>query len=414
MSGIEELERLQEILHENPDFYIFARVADHYLENDDAYRAVQICEDGLKKHPHYVNGHFVYAKTLLAIEELDRAEGELKKVLLYDPKHLGARYYLAQIARSRGWTQNYLTELETILSIDPLFERAGSLLQEIQEELKIPKSKEAAPLTITETEEEIRSEKPESQTLPRDDQELTELVAEHLGETEEIEETPVPPEEEPAPGEEISVSEEAEQAEPAPSEEPPKGEKEEFDYILDEIFEDEVLTEKTGTSEELTEEDLSSAIHKRVKSLDESEKESQSFFTEEEKEVLNQKEPEMGVVSPEEEPPASESPEEAREEKVPSAEAPEPEEAAIPEEETTEAAPAQPESEVYEITEERRGTAAIVTPTLGEIYAAQGHYSKAIGVYEILLKKDPGNQTYKDKIAYLRDKLAEEQAKSGD
>lgn len=51
----------------------------------------------------------------------------------------------------------------------------------------------------------------------------------------------------------------------------------------------------------------------------------------------------------------------------------------------------------------------IVTPTLGEIYAAQGQYAKAINVFEILLKKDSGNQTYKQKIAYLKKRLAESQ-----
>jgi len=413
MSGIEELEHLQEILHNNPESYIFARLADRYLENEDTYRAVQICEDGLKQHPHYVNGHFIYAKALLAIEELDRAEAELKRVLLYDPKHLGARYYVAQIARSRGWTQNYLTELETILSIDPLFERAGTLLQNIQEELRESKGEvfeKSEQVPHPKAKKEIASvEDLASPTLPSDDQELTKMVAEHLSETGEVDETTIPPEEEPAAEKQPPVSEEIETAS---VEEHPKDEKEEFDYILDEIFEDEVLSEETETSEELTEEDLSSAIHKRVESLDESEEELQKFFTEEEKEVLNQEQPEMGTILSKKEPFVPDSIEEPQEEETRITEEPEFEETAIPEEETTETPPSQPE--VYEIAEEQRGTAAIVTPTLGEIYAAQGHYSKAIGVYEILLKIDPDNQTYKDKIAYLRGKLAEEQGKSGD
>ena len=49
----------------------------------------------------------------------------------------------------------------------------------------------------------------------------------------------------------------------------------------------------------------------------------------------------------------------------------------------------------------------IVTPTLGEIYAAQHQYSKAISVYELLMKKDPDNETYKQKIDYLYKKLEE-------
>ncbi len=49
------------------------------------------------------------------------------------------------------------------------------------------------------------------------------------------------------------------------------------------------------------------------------------------------------------------------------------------------------------------------TPTLGEIYAAQGQYAKAISVYENLLKSDPDNDLYQSKLVQLRKKLAEQQ-----
>lgn len=49
----------------------------------------------------------------------------------------------------------------------------------------------------------------------------------------------------------------------------------------------------------------------------------------------------------------------------------------------------------------------IVTPTLGEIYAAQGQYAKAINVFELLLKKEPANSSYQQKVAFLRKKMEE-------
>jgi len=49
------------------------------------------------------------------------------------------------------------------------------------------------------------------------------------------------------------------------------------------------------------------------------------------------------------------------------------------------------------------------TPTLGEIYAAQGQYAKAISVYENLLKSEPDNDMYQSKLELLRKKLAEQQ-----
>ena len=49
----------------------------------------------------------------------------------------------------------------------------------------------------------------------------------------------------------------------------------------------------------------------------------------------------------------------------------------------------------------------ILTPTLGEIFAAQGQYAKAISVFENLLKKDPDNPVYSKKIKELNKKLEE-------
>jgi hypothetical protein len=55
----------------------------------------------------------------------------------------------------------------------------------------------------------------------------------------------------------------------------------------------------------------------------------------------------------------------------------------------------------------KRKKEKIVTPTLGEIYAAQGQYAKAIGVFEILRKKEPTNLVFIEKIKYLKKKLEE-------
>ena len=50
-----------------------------------------------------------------------------------------------------------------------------------------------------------------------------------------------------------------------------------------------------------------------------------------------------------------------------------------------------------------------VTPTLGEIYAAQGQYSKAVTVFERLLKQNPNEERFRVKLEYLKKKLQEEQ-----
>ncbi len=47
----------------------------------------------------------------------------------------------------------------------------------------------------------------------------------------------------------------------------------------------------------------------------------------------------------------------------------------------------------------------IISPTLGEIYKAQGQYAKAIRIYETLLKKSPQEKRYQDEIDQLKQKL---------
>ena len=49
----------------------------------------------------------------------------------------------------------------------------------------------------------------------------------------------------------------------------------------------------------------------------------------------------------------------------------------------------------------------IVTPTLGEIYAAQGQYEKAIKVFQELLEQNPQEIKYQQKIDEMQQKLKE-------
>jgi tetratricopeptide (TPR) repeat protein len=47
----------------------------------------------------------------------------------------------------------------------------------------------------------------------------------------------------------------------------------------------------------------------------------------------------------------------------------------------------------------------IVTPTLGEIYAAQGQFQKALQIFQTLLEQNPGEIRYQNKIQELKKKL---------
>jgi tetratricopeptide (TPR) repeat protein len=50
-------------------------------------------------------------------------------------------------------------------------------------------------------------------------------------------------------------------------------------------------------------------------------------------------------------------------------------------------------------------TPKILTPTLGEIYIAQGQFDKALDIYQKLLEMHPNEKKYQEKIAFIQEKI---------
>jgi hypothetical protein len=56
--------------------------------------------------------------------------------------------------------------------------------------------------------------------------------------------------------------------------------------------------------------------------------------------------------------------------------------------------------------------AGIITASLAEVYLEQGYLEKAIAIYDKLLEKEPGNETYKARVTSLKKTLKEKQKTS--
>lgn len=69
------------------------------------------------------------------------------------------------------------------------------------------------------------------------------------------------------------------------------------------------------------------------------------------------------------------------------------------------------ENDIDLLSNKREQKDRFVTPTLGEIYAAQGQYAKAISVFEQLVERHPENDWYRQKLEYLQKKLQEENSR---
>ncbi|RIK63296.1 hypothetical protein DCC62_26645, partial [candidate division KSB1 bacterium] len=124
----ERLESLQVLLQQNPDSLTFARVAEALMRNERLEEAIQICEEGVRRHPYYVTGHFVLGKCYRQKKLYDLAEKEFKRVLLFDPKHIAALRHYGDLMREIEWDNTCEMSYRKILHIDPLDDYVQSVV----------------------------------------------------------------------------------------------------------------------------------------------------------------------------------------------------------------------------------------------------------------------------------------------
>lgn len=472
----DNIEFLKLKLQSNPNSFLFARLSDELLKTGDINGAIQICENGLKRHPYYVTGHFVMGKCYFKKKLYDQAEKEFKRVLFFDPKFLAAHKYYAELMKQIGWESAAESCYVRILQIDPhdleIRDKLDALTsakhREHAEEPPIfdfmPEKEEIAPEKVAqdfiETEPEVKSKTSmmdidTQQTLPP----LPSVKQEAAAKPQPMAKPQPVVKPEPAAPLKSDIFEAVIEEEPLKAED-----EEKFSYILDEIFrEDDAVEDAKLPAAERTDdfdffgnfdEDTSTppsniATHESEAETKEIEFEKNSGI---EPEPLAAEEPQttaldfddladMFADAPEPvetplnferkssnltPPPQMEeldsiedlarnikSNASAEKNRQQANFRPEPvinaNRGSIPH-------PPQPkeqhsvdaEEATTEFTEKKRKE-KIVTPTLGEIYAAQGQYAKAIGVFEILRKKEPNNPAYIDKIRYLKKKLEDSQ-----
>ncbi len=94
-----KIEKYKAILENNPDSLVFAQLAETYLEAGDVDMALKVCEEGLKKHPNFIDGHYVKGLALLQTNKEDEAASCFEFVLKLNPEHLLAQEALSKIRR---------------------------------------------------------------------------------------------------------------------------------------------------------------------------------------------------------------------------------------------------------------------------------------------------------------------------
>jgi tetratricopeptide (TPR) repeat protein len=104
---------------------VFARLADRYLQLHEVEKAIEICQSGLRNHPHYTSAYFVLAKCYMALNQLDEAEKHLKHLLSRDPYFLNAHRLYAELMNKMGFSLRERDSYGKIQSSDPLYPIPG-------------------------------------------------------------------------------------------------------------------------------------------------------------------------------------------------------------------------------------------------------------------------------------------------
>lgn len=439
-------EALKSRLQQDPDSLLFARVAEGLLMRDQVDEAIRICEEGTRKHPYYVTGHMVLGKCYLKKKLFDLAEKEFKRVILFDPKYLAAHKYYGDLMREVGWDNTCEMSYRKILAIDPLDENVSKMLESfesmkpreqevvttdyvpetekvvgaaarpaVQERAKSQTATEPINLEddlFAEVDEQEPAEPARSAPLDNDDENVITTILEDIFEegegTEKIaEESGAEESDEPDEFEDtieglnikISPRQTSKKASPPQQQTEPEEPDQEFGgfdrYEEDTIEFNEVpdlgaeTTEHMKSAEDFELEFVNESVEEQpgeeqdFDALIGEEESEQDFFEE-----VTHGDVDADVPLPEKTTRATAKPEEQE----------------LEEAEQPQSRPAPPSTESGTFEREK-----IVTPTLGEIYAAQGQYAKAINVFELLLKKDPGNKTYRERIAQLKKRMEESQ-----
>lgn len=126
------LARYQDRWQQNKHSIVFYPLAEACREVGQLERAIELCRDGLVRHPYFWGARVVLGRTYLEQGQLDQAREELEKVVEVVPNNLLASKLLAQIYTGQGELAKAAHCYETIANFYPedeeIYERYHYLL----------------------------------------------------------------------------------------------------------------------------------------------------------------------------------------------------------------------------------------------------------------------------------------------
>ncbi|HTK55678.1 MAG TPA: tetratricopeptide repeat protein [Gemmatimonadales bacterium] len=114
-----EIEKLERMVRENPKGRLFASLADAYRKDGQYPKALEVLEAGLVNHPDYVSARVVLGRVHMSTGDRAKAREAFTRVVQLDPESVIALKALADLAEEEGQGEEALRWSGQLLTVDP-------------------------------------------------------------------------------------------------------------------------------------------------------------------------------------------------------------------------------------------------------------------------------------------------------
>lgn len=127
----------------DPEGHAFAPLADAYRRKHDLDEAASLVTDGLARLPEFTPGYLVASRIFRARGELDEARAALDRLLELDGENVLALLEWAELSRDTGDHADAISGLRRLLVLDPAHLGARSMLDRLNESVPPTEETEA-------------------------------------------------------------------------------------------------------------------------------------------------------------------------------------------------------------------------------------------------------------------------------
>jgi tetratricopeptide (TPR) repeat protein len=127
-----EIERLSERLAKDPKSLVFSSLANAYRKNSMVDEAIEILQKGLEIHPNYASARIVLGKCYVDKRMYELAKEQFKKALENDPQNVVVLESLARVYKTLNQYNDAFEIFKRLLDLDPLNENFEREVEELK------------------------------------------------------------------------------------------------------------------------------------------------------------------------------------------------------------------------------------------------------------------------------------------